>query len=102
MPLSSPTQVVDAAASPLPGRIELVAGHGSSTITFPLFDHNEHDHDKHDHDKHDHDVLYTSRLDLSQDGVHRAVELGLPIRSAVASPWIFSAARPRRRTWAAR
>ncbi|KPI07523.1 luciferase family protein [Actinobacteria bacterium OK074] len=36
--------------SPAPGRIELVAGRGSSTITFPLFDHDEHD------------MLYASQL----------------------------------------
>ncbi|MGN5635939.1 LLM class flavin-dependent oxidoreductase [Streptomyces sp. AC154] len=37
-----------------PGRIETVAGRGSSTITFPLFDHDEHDYD----------MLYASKLDL--------------------------------------
>jgi hypothetical protein len=38
-------QQLAAAASIAPGRIETVAGRGSSTITFPLFDHDEHDYD---------------------------------------------------------
>ncbi|WSD84359.1 LLM class flavin-dependent oxidoreductase [Streptomyces canus] len=38
-------QQLATAASLAPGRIELVAGRGSSTITFPLFDHDEHDYD---------------------------------------------------------
>lgn len=85
MPLSSPTAVVNAAATstrriklstsvtvlstddPIrvfqqlataaaiaPGRIEAVAGRGSSTITFPIFDHDEHDYD----------MLYASKLRL--------------------------------------
>jgi alkanesulfonate monooxygenase SsuD/methylene tetrahydromethanopterin reductase-like flavin-dependent oxidoreductase (luciferase family) len=59
------------AASIAPGRIELVAGRGSSTITFPLFDHAENDYD----------MLFASKLDLlmavnagekiSWDGPHR-------------------------------
>src|SRR5207249_704212 len=47
-------QQLATAASIAPGRIELVAGRGSSTITFPLFDHDEHDYD----------MLYASKLDL--------------------------------------
>ncbi|MBA4863024.1 LLM class flavin-dependent oxidoreductase [Streptomyces sp. PSKA54] len=47
-------QQLATAASLAPGRIELVAGRGSSTITFPLFDHDEHDYD----------MLYASKLDL--------------------------------------
>lgn len=47
-------QQLATAASLAPGRIELVAGRGSSTITFPLFDHNEHDYD----------MLYASKLAL--------------------------------------
>jgi len=47
-------QQLATAASLAPGRIELVAGRGSSTITFPLFDQDEHDYD----------VLYASKLDL--------------------------------------
>ncbi|MDX2604259.1 LLM class flavin-dependent oxidoreductase [Streptomyces caniscabiei] len=47
-------QQLATAASLAPGRIELVAGRGSSTITFPRFDHDEHDYD----------MLYASKLDL--------------------------------------
>jgi alkanesulfonate monooxygenase SsuD/methylene tetrahydromethanopterin reductase-like flavin-dependent oxidoreductase (luciferase family) len=47
-------QQLATAASLAPGRIEAVAGRGSSTITFPLFDHDEHDYD----------MLYASKLDL--------------------------------------
>jgi len=47
-------QQLATAASLAPGRVELVAGRGSSTITFPLFDHDEHDYD----------MLYASKLDL--------------------------------------
>ncbi|WP_405553546.1 LLM class flavin-dependent oxidoreductase [Streptomyces canus] len=47
-------QQLATAASLARGRIELVAGRGSSTITFPLFDHDEHDYD----------MLYASKLDL--------------------------------------
>jgi alkanesulfonate monooxygenase SsuD/methylene tetrahydromethanopterin reductase-like flavin-dependent oxidoreductase (luciferase family) len=83
MPLSSPTALVNAAAAttrriklgttvtvlsrPLrvfqqlatapaiaPGRIETVAGRGSSTITFPFFDLDERDYD----------MLYASKLEL--------------------------------------
>jgi len=43
-----------AAAAIAPGRIEIVAGRGSSTITFPLFDYVESDYD----------MLYASKLDL--------------------------------------
>lgn len=46
-------QQLATAASLDPGRVELVAGRGSSTITFPLFDH-----------EHDYDRLYASKLDL--------------------------------------
>lgn len=42
------------AAAIAPGRVEIVAGRGSSTITFPLFDHDEHDYD----------MLYASKLEL--------------------------------------
>lgn len=47
-------QQLATAASMAPGRIELVAGRGSSTITFPLFDYDEHDYD----------LLYSSKLQL--------------------------------------
>lgn len=47
-------QQLATAASLAPGRVELVAGRGSSAITFPLFDHDEHDYD----------MLYASKLDL--------------------------------------
>ena len=39
------------AAAIAPGRIEVVAGRGSSDITFPLFDH----------DVRDYDMLYRSK-----------------------------------------
>jgi alkanesulfonate monooxygenase SsuD/methylene tetrahydromethanopterin reductase-like flavin-dependent oxidoreductase (luciferase family) len=42
------------AAAIAPGRIETVAGRGSSPITFPLFDFDENDYD----------MLYASKLDL--------------------------------------
>jgi alkanesulfonate monooxygenase SsuD/methylene tetrahydromethanopterin reductase-like flavin-dependent oxidoreductase (luciferase family) len=42
------------AASIAPGRIEVVAGRGSSPITFPLFDYDESDYD----------MLFASKLDL--------------------------------------
>jgi alkanesulfonate monooxygenase SsuD/methylene tetrahydromethanopterin reductase-like flavin-dependent oxidoreductase (luciferase family) len=42
------------AAAIAPGRIECVAGRGSSTVTFPLFDHAEQDYD----------LLYRSKLEL--------------------------------------
>jgi alkanesulfonate monooxygenase SsuD/methylene tetrahydromethanopterin reductase-like flavin-dependent oxidoreductase (luciferase family) len=42
------------AAAIAPGRVEVVAGRGSSTITFPLFDHEERDYD----------MLFASKLDL--------------------------------------
>jgi alkanesulfonate monooxygenase SsuD/methylene tetrahydromethanopterin reductase-like flavin-dependent oxidoreductase (luciferase family) len=54
MPLSSPTSLVTAAAAIAPGRIEAVAGRGSSTITFSLFDLDERDYDQ----------LYASKLEL--------------------------------------
>lgn len=54
MPVSSPTSLVNAAAAIAPGRIEAVAGRGSSTITFPLFDLDERDYD----------LLYGSKLEL--------------------------------------
>ncbi|MFF0143308.1 LLM class flavin-dependent oxidoreductase [Streptomyces sp. NPDC005227] len=47
-------QQLATAAAIAPGRIETVAGRGSSTITFPLFDHDEHDYD----------MLYASKLEL--------------------------------------
>ncbi|MER6184230.1 LLM class flavin-dependent oxidoreductase [Streptomyces sp. NPDC001652] len=47
-------QQLATAASLAPGRIELVARRGSSTITFPLFDHDERDYD----------MLYASKLAL--------------------------------------
>jgi alkanesulfonate monooxygenase SsuD/methylene tetrahydromethanopterin reductase-like flavin-dependent oxidoreductase (luciferase family) len=42
------------AAAIAPGRVEAVAGRGSSPITFPLFDFDERDYD----------LLYGSKLDL--------------------------------------
>ena len=47
-------QQLATAAAVAPGRIEAVAGRGSSDITFPLFDL----------DAHDYDMLYSSKLDL--------------------------------------
>jgi alkanesulfonate monooxygenase SsuD/methylene tetrahydromethanopterin reductase-like flavin-dependent oxidoreductase (luciferase family) len=113
MPLSSPTAVVNLAASrtqriklgttvtvlstddPIrvfgqlataaaiaPGRIECVAGRGSSTITFPLFDFAEADYD----------LLYQSKLELlmalnadervTWSGPHRA----RPLANALVVP----------------
>jgi alkanesulfonate monooxygenase SsuD/methylene tetrahydromethanopterin reductase-like flavin-dependent oxidoreductase (luciferase family) len=47
-------QQLATAAALAPGRIEAVAGRGSSTITFPLFDLDERDYDR----------LYASKLEL--------------------------------------
>ena len=47
-------QQLATAAAIAPGRIEAVAGRGSSAITFPLFDHDERDYD----------LLYASKLEL--------------------------------------
>lgn len=47
-------QQLATAAAIAPGRIELVAGRGSSAITFPLFDLDERDYD----------MLYSSKLEL--------------------------------------
>lgn len=47
-------QQLATAAALAPGRIEVVAGRGSSAITFPLFDLDERDYD----------MLYSSKLEL--------------------------------------
>jgi alkanesulfonate monooxygenase SsuD/methylene tetrahydromethanopterin reductase-like flavin-dependent oxidoreductase (luciferase family) len=47
-------QQLATAAAIAPGRIEVVAGRGSSAITFPIFDLDERDYD----------MLYSSKLDL--------------------------------------
>jgi len=47
-------QQLATAAALAPGRVEAVAGRGSSAITFPLFDLDEHDYD----------MLYASKLEL--------------------------------------
>jgi alkanesulfonate monooxygenase SsuD/methylene tetrahydromethanopterin reductase-like flavin-dependent oxidoreductase (luciferase family) len=47
-------QQLATAAAVAPGRVEIVAGRGSSAITFPLFDLDERDYD----------MLYRSKLDL--------------------------------------
>jgi alkanesulfonate monooxygenase SsuD/methylene tetrahydromethanopterin reductase-like flavin-dependent oxidoreductase (luciferase family) len=47
-------QQLATAAAIAPGRIETVAGRGSSAITFPLFDYDERDYD----------MLYASKLEL--------------------------------------
>jgi alkanesulfonate monooxygenase SsuD/methylene tetrahydromethanopterin reductase-like flavin-dependent oxidoreductase (luciferase family) len=47
-------QQLATAAAIAPGRVEAVAGRGSSTITFPLFDLDERDYD----------LLYASKLEL--------------------------------------
>jgi alkanesulfonate monooxygenase SsuD/methylene tetrahydromethanopterin reductase-like flavin-dependent oxidoreductase (luciferase family) len=70
------------AAAIAPGRIELVGGRGSSTITFPLFDHEERDYD----------MLFASKLDLimainagehvTWDGPHRR----RPLKDATIFP----------------
>ncbi len=75
-------QQLATAAAIAPGRIEAVAGRGSSTITFPLFDYDEHDYD----------MLYASKLellmavnadeDLTWDGPHRT----RPLRNATVFP----------------
>ncbi|MFI8186507.1 LLM class flavin-dependent oxidoreductase [Actinacidiphila glaucinigra] len=75
-------QQLATAAAIAPGRIETVAGRGSSTITFPLFDHGEHDYD----------MLYASKLELlmainagenvSFDGPHRK----RPLQNATVFP----------------
>jgi hypothetical protein len=44
----------DARTAIAPGRIEAVAGRGSSPITFPIFDLDERDYD----------MLYSSKLEL--------------------------------------
>jgi alkanesulfonate monooxygenase SsuD/methylene tetrahydromethanopterin reductase-like flavin-dependent oxidoreductase (luciferase family) len=65
-----------------PGRVEIVAGRGSSTITLPLFDYDENDYD----------MLYASKLELlmavnaqeklTWDGPHRT----RPLRDVTAYP----------------
>ncbi|XKK39764.1 LLM class flavin-dependent oxidoreductase [Nocardiopsis sp. ARC36] len=75
-------QQLATAAALAPGRIELVAGRGSSTITFPLFDHDERDYD----------MLYASKLALLMavnagenttfDGPHRT----RPLQDATVFP----------------
>ncbi|ABL81693.1 MULTISPECIES: LLM class flavin-dependent oxidoreductase [unclassified Nocardioides] len=47
-------QQLSTAAAIAPGRIEAVAGRGSSAITFPLFDHDEADYD----------LLYASKFEM--------------------------------------
>lgn len=47
-------QQLATAAAIAPGRIEAVAGRGSSAITFPLFDYDEHDYDQ----------LYASKFEM--------------------------------------
>lgn len=66
-----PIRVFATAASIAPGRIDLVAGRGSSPITFPIFDLDERDYD----------MLFASKLELllalnanervTWDGPHR-------------------------------
>lgn len=75
-------QQLATAAAIAPGRVETVAGRGSSTLTFPLFDHDEHDYD----------MLYASKLELLMavnagenvtfDGPHRK----RPLRDATVFP----------------
>lgn len=75
-------QQLATAAAIAPGRIEVVAGRGSSTITFPLFDFDENDYD----------MLYASKLellmavnageDLTWHGPHRT----RPLRNATVFP----------------
>ncbi|MEU1347670.1 LLM class flavin-dependent oxidoreductase [Streptomyces sp. NPDC005795] len=75
-------QQLATAAAIAPGRIETVAGRGSSAVTFPLFDHNERDYD----------MLYASKLELlmavnagenvSFDGPHRK----RPLQDATVFP----------------
>ncbi|MFF7337387.1 LLM class flavin-dependent oxidoreductase [Streptomyces sp. NPDC008163] len=75
-------QQLATAAALAPGRIETVAGRGSSTITFPLFDQAEHDYD----------MLYASKLELLMavnagenvtfDGPHRT----RPLHNATVFP----------------
>lgn len=75
-------QQLATAAAIAPGRIETVAGRGSSTITFPLLDHDEHDYD----------MLYASKLellmainageDVTFDGPHRK----RPLHNATVFP----------------
>ena len=75
-------QQLATAAAIAPGRIDAVAGRGSSTITFPLFDFDENDYD----------MLYASKLellmavnageDLTWNGPHRT----RPLRNATVFP----------------
>ncbi|MEV6900330.1 LLM class flavin-dependent oxidoreductase [Amycolatopsis sp. NPDC051372] len=75
-------QQLATAAAIAPGRIEAVAGRGSSTITFPLFDYDENDYD----------MLYASKLELlmavnagenlTWNGPHRT----RPLRDATVFP----------------
>src|SRR4051794_9447846 len=75
-------QQLATAAAIAPGRIETVAGRGSSAITFPLFDLDERDYD----------VLYASNLELlltanaqervTWDGPHRR----RPLQDALIVP----------------
>jgi alkanesulfonate monooxygenase SsuD/methylene tetrahydromethanopterin reductase-like flavin-dependent oxidoreductase (luciferase family) len=75
-------QQLATAAAIAPGRIETVAGRGSSAITFPLFDFDEHDYD----------TLYASKLELllavnaqervTFDGPHRR----RPLQDALILP----------------
>jgi alkanesulfonate monooxygenase SsuD/methylene tetrahydromethanopterin reductase-like flavin-dependent oxidoreductase (luciferase family) len=70
------------ASAVAPGRVEVVAGRGSSPITFPLFDYDERDYD----------MLFASKLDLllaanrsgrvTWDGPHRK----RPLRDALVVP----------------
>jgi alkanesulfonate monooxygenase SsuD/methylene tetrahydromethanopterin reductase-like flavin-dependent oxidoreductase (luciferase family) len=62
-------QQLATAAAIAPGRIEVVAGRGSSAITFPIFDLEESDYD----------VLYSSKLDL-------LLELNRHARTSWAGP----------------
>ncbi|MFI8170835.1 LLM class flavin-dependent oxidoreductase [Streptomyces sp. NPDC085931] len=75
-------QQLSTAAAIAPGRVEAIAGRGSSTITFPLFDYDERDYD----------MLYVSKLELLMavnagenvtfDGPHRK----RPLQNATVFP----------------
>lgn len=75
-------QQLATAAAIAPGRIEAVAGRGSFTITFPLFDYDENDYD----------MLYASKLaslmqvNASENVTFRGPHRKRPLREATVFP----------------
>ena len=72
-------QQLATAAAIAPGRIEAVAGRGSSAITFPIFDLNERDYD----------MLYASKLELLLDGLRAEGATAVP--AAPSAPQVVAA-----------